>query len=117
MHCTNSIWLDSFIGFELQHRQQAKRHIRKNYNHRDVVKAWRKILDIIDEATDKAKHTKNKNSLGIRTTFKAQRVKEHVERAKSESTKQRTDSSRALEIDDGDLDWDIEIDTSGWSVD
>ncbi|NOI36097.1 transposase [Vibrio cyclitrophicus] len=95
----------------------ARRHIRKNYNHRDVVKAWRKILDIIDEATDKAKHTKNKNSLGIRTTFKAQRVKEHVERAKSESTKQRTDSSRALEIDDGDLDWDIEIDTSGWSVD
>ena len=90
----------------------ARRLIRKNYNHQDVVKAWRKILDIIDEAIEKTKQTKKRNSLGTTTTSRAQRVKEHAERAASEQTK----SQAASRPNDDDLDWDIKVNTSGWSI-
>ncbi len=97
----------------------ARRHIRKNYNHRDVLKAWRKILDIIDEAIEKTRHTKKRNSLGITTTSRVQRVKEHSERAASEATKQHTNKANSgslSEPDDDELDWDIEVNTNGWSI-
>ncbi len=93
----------------------ARRHIRKNYNHKDVVKAWRKILDIIDEAIEKTKKTKKRNSLGVTTTTRVQRVKEHSVRASSEAKKRQSKNHTVSGLDD-ELDWDIEVDTTGWSI-
>ncbi|WP_282066403.1 Mu transposase C-terminal domain-containing protein [Vibrio rotiferianus] len=92
----------------------ARRHIRKNYNHKDVVEAWRKILDLIDNALEKASQKKQPNSLGVITTSRAQRVKEHCNRAVSETTaKKPIDSAR---VENHDVDWDFDIDTTGWSI-
>lgn len=91
----------------------ARQHIRTNYNHQDVVKAWRNILDLVEEALEKAGRSKNKNSLGIRTSTKLQRVKEHSARAKSEAKLQVNDEN-APESDE--IDWDIESDLSGWTI-
>ncbi|HHF0484567.1 TPA: hypothetical protein ACPHR2_004564 [Vibrio antiquarius] len=90
----------------------AREHIRKNYNHQHVVKAWVRIFDIIEEAIS----NKNPKALGIRTTTKATRVKEHAERARAESKRQKAsigtqDNSRE------EFDWDVEIDSSGWAID
>lgn len=93
----------------------ARRHIRTNYNHKDVVKAWRRILDIIDEAIEKTGRSKKRNSLGITTTVRVQRVKEHSERAASETKQHQVNTNANSEIDD-ELDWDIEVNTRGWSV-
>ncbi|WP_210467773.1 Mu transposase C-terminal domain-containing protein [Vibrio crassostreae] len=92
----------------------ARRHIRKNYNHRDVVKAWRKILDIIDEAFEKTGQNKQRNSLGTTTTSRAQRIKEHSKRATSEARTQQAEYVKS-ELDD-ELGWDIEVNTNGWSI-
>ncbi|AYV24664.1 Mu transposase C-terminal domain-containing protein [Vibrio mediterranei] len=93
----------------------ARRYIRKNYNHRDVVEAWRKILEIIDEAFDKTGQNQKRNSLGTITTSRVQRVKEHTERASSVAKTQQQDKSTKSELDD-EFDWDIEVNTKGWSI-
>ncbi|HAS6906907.1 Mu transposase C-terminal domain-containing protein [Vibrio parahaemolyticus] len=93
----------------------ARRHIRKNYNHADVVKAWRKILCIIDDAIEKTGRSKKRNSLGITTTSRVQRVKEHSERATSETKQHQANINANSELDD-DLDWDLEVNTRGWSI-
>ncbi|MEX3070455.1 Mu transposase C-terminal domain-containing protein [Vibrio alginolyticus] len=93
----------------------ARRHIRKNYNHKDVVKAWQKILCIIDDAIEKTGRSKKRNSLGIITTARVQRVKEHSERATSETKKQQTKANATSDFDD-EFDWDIEVNTRGWSI-
>jgi putative transposase len=93
----------------------ARRHIRKNYNHKDVVKAWQKILCIIDDAIEKTGRSKKRNSLGIITTARVQRVKEHSERATSETKKQQTKANATSDLDD-EFDWDIEVNTRGWSI-
>jgi putative transposase len=93
----------------------ARRYIRKNYNHRDVVEAWRKILEIIDEAFDKTGQNKKRNSLGTITTSRVQRVKEHTKRASSVAKTQQQDKSIKSELDD-EFDWDIEVNTKGWSI-
>ncbi|MHA2940392.1 Mu transposase C-terminal domain-containing protein, partial [Vibrio sp. RC27] len=93
----------------------ARRHIRKNYNHKDVVKAWRKILDIIDDAIEKTGQSKKRNSLGITTASRVQRVKEHSERATSQAKKQQSNVCNIPNLDD-ELDWDIEVNTTGWSI-
>ncbi|ENM4021105.1 DDE-type integrase/transposase/recombinase [Vibrio cholerae] len=95
----------------------ARRHIRKNYNHKDVVKAWQKILCIIDDAIEKTGRSKKRNSLGITTTARVQRVKEHSERATFETKKQQTDvNAKATSDLDDEFDWDIEVNTRGWSI-
>nr|WP_250210383.1 Mu transposase C-terminal domain-containing protein [Vibrio campbellii] len=93
----------------------ARRYIRKNYNHRDVVEAWRKILEIIDKAFDKTGQNQTRNSLGTITTSRVQRVKEHTERASSVAKTQQQDKSIKSELDD-EFDWDIEVNTKGWSI-
>lgn len=93
----------------------ARRYIRKNYNHRDVVEAWRKILEIIDEAFDKTGQNQHRNSLGTITTSRVQRVKEHTKRASSVAKAQQQDKSIKSELDD-EFDWDIEANTRGWSI-
>lgn len=93
----------------------ARRNIRKNYNHRDVVKAWRKILDIIDEAFEKTGQNQQRNSLGTITTSRIQRVKEHTKRASFEAKTQQQADNVKLELDD-ELYWDIEVNTRGWSI-
>ncbi|WP_261883512.1 Mu transposase C-terminal domain-containing protein [Vibrio pelagius] len=93
----------------------ARRHIRKNYNHKDVVNAWRKILDIIDEAIEKTGQKQQRNSLGTITTSRVQRVKEHTKRASSIAKTQQQDKSIKPELDD-EFDWDIEVNTKGWSI-
>ncbi|WP_318452062.1 Mu transposase C-terminal domain-containing protein [Photobacterium leiognathi] len=93
----------------------ARRYIRKNYNHRDVVRAWRKILDIIDEAFKKTDQNKRRNYLGTTTTTRVQRVKEHTERASSTAkTQQQADNVKSVHNDE--LDWDIKVNTRGWSI-
>ncbi|MCY9844539.1 Mu transposase C-terminal domain-containing protein [Vibrio caribbeanicus] len=92
----------------------VRRNIRKNYNHRDVVAAWRKILDIIDGAFEKTGQNPRRNSFGTTTTTRVQRAKEHTERASHEAKTQRADSGKS-EVDD-ELDWDIEVNTQGWSI-
>ncbi|MDF5081803.1 Mu transposase C-terminal domain-containing protein [Vibrio parahaemolyticus] len=95
----------------------ARRHIRKNYNHKDVVKAWQKILCIIDDAIEKTGRSKKRNSLGITITARVQRVKEHSERATFETKKQQTDvNAKATSDLDDEFDWDIEVNTRGWSI-
>ncbi|GHW92173.1 transposase [Vibrio cholerae] len=95
----------------------ARRHIRKNYNHKDVVKAWQKILCIIDDAIEKTGRSNKRNSLGITTTARVQRVKEHSERATFETKKQQTDvNAKATSDLDDEFDWDIEVNTRGWSI-
>ncbi|PQJ42862.1 integrase [Vibrio campbellii] len=93
----------------------ARRYIRKNYNHRDVVQAWSKILEIIDEAFEKAGQKQQRNSLGTITTSRVQRVKEHSKRAASVAQVQQQDKSIKSELDD-EFDWDIEVNTKGWSI-
>jgi len=93
----------------------ARRYIRKNYNHRDVVEAWRKILEIIDEAFEKTGQNQQRNSLGTITTSRVQRVKEHTKRASSVAKTQQQDKSVKPELD-GEFDWDIEVNTKGWSI-
>ncbi|PSB85364.1 integrase [Photobacterium damselae subsp. damselae] len=93
----------------------ARRYIRKNYNHRDVVTAWRKILNIIDEAFEKIDQNKRLNYLGTTTTTRVQRIKEHTERASSTAkTQQQADNVKSEHNDE--LDWDIEVNTRGWSI-
>lgn len=93
----------------------ARRYIRKNYNHRDVVTAWRKILNIIDEAFEKIDQNKRLNYLGTTTTNRVQRIKEHTERASSTAkTQQQADNVKSEHNDE--LDWDIEVNTRGWSI-
>lgn len=93
----------------------ARRYIRKNYNHRDVVEAWRKILEIIDEAFEKTGQNQQRNSLGTIITSRVQRVKEHTKRASSVAKAQQQDKSIKSELDD-EFDWDIEVNTRGWSI-
>ncbi|WP_114786278.1 Mu transposase C-terminal domain-containing protein [Vibrio tetraodonis] len=93
----------------------ARQYIRKNYNHRDVVEAWRKILEIIDQAFEKTGQNQQRNSLGTITTSRVQRVKEHTKRASSVAKAQQQDKSIKSELDD-EFDWDIEVNTSGWSI-
>lgn len=93
----------------------ARRYIRKNYNHRDVVEAWRKILEIIDQAFEKTDQNQQRNSLGTITTSRVQRVKEHTKRASSVAKAQPQDKSIKSELDD-EFDWDIEVNTRGWSI-
>ena len=90
-------------------------NVRRNYNHDDVIRAWKTILDIIETAIGKSAQTKSKNTLGIRTTTKAQRVTEHSERAKLEAKKPINTISSLTENED--IDWDVETDPSGWSFD
>ncbi|HIF9059465.1 TPA: Mu transposase C-terminal domain-containing protein [Photobacterium damselae] len=93
----------------------TRRYIRKNYNHRDVVTAWRKILDIIDEAFEKIDQNKRLNYLGTTTTTRVQRIKEHTERASSTAkTQQQADNVKSEH--NNEVDWDIEVNTQGWSI-
>jgi len=89
----------------------AREHIRRNYNHQDVVKAWVRIFDLIEEALS----NKNPKALGIRTTTKASRVKEHANRAKSKNKLQKAHIVEDKTKDE--IDWDVEIESSGWEVD
>ncbi|CAL6169694.1 Mu transposase C-terminal domain-containing protein [Vibrio alginolyticus] len=93
----------------------ARQNIRKNYNHKDVVKAWKRILEIIDEAIEKTGQNKKQHSLGVITTSRVQRVKEHSNRASSEAKKRQENDNVGLDLDN-EIDWDFEVDTTGWSI-
>ncbi|MBF4290371.1 integrase, partial [Vibrio anguillarum] len=84
--------------------------IRNNYRHHDVIKAWRVIYDIIDEALHLSGNDKQTN-IGIREASKFERVREHSERTKSQK---RPELSY---IDEDDIDWGIDVDTDGWKID
>ncbi|OEE73412.1 hypothetical protein A1QQ_17165 [Vibrio ordalii FF-167] len=65
----------------------------------------------------KPSSNKNPKSIGIRTTTKATRVKEHAERAKAESVRQKTSIGTQNNNNREEFDWDVEIDSSGWAID
>ena len=70
-----------------------------------------RIFDLIEEALS----NKNPKALGIRTTTKASRVKEHANRAKSKNKLQKAHIVEDKTKDE--IDWDVEIESSGWEVD
>ncbi|HHC6609861.1 Mu transposase C-terminal domain-containing protein [Vibrio alginolyticus] len=88
----------------------ARNHIRNNYRHNDVIKAWRVIYDIIDEALHLSGNGKQAN-VGIRQASKLERVREHAERTKSHQKPELQMSSN------DDIDWDVEVNTDGWKID
>jgi putative transposase len=88
----------------------ARDHIRNNYRHNDVIKAWRVIYDIIDEALHLSGNDKQAN-IGIREASKLERVREHAERTKSQ---QKPELSY---LDEDDIDWGIDVNTDGWKID
>lgn len=101
-----SMWLHQ------QCLKYARNHIRKNYNHNDVIHAWRIILDLTAEALDEASHQK-KPELGINERSKAQRILEHSKRSHDLHT---SDTDNRAGNNTAEINWDVETDTEGWSV-
>lgn len=101
-----SMWL------HLQCLKYTRNHIRKNYNHKDVIRAWRIILDLTAEALDEASH-QNKPKLGITERVRAQRILEHSER--SNDMNENSVSNDGVHNSE-EINWDIETDTEGWSI-
>ncbi|MBV7297704.1 Mu transposase C-terminal domain-containing protein [Enterovibrio paralichthyis] len=87
----------------------ARSHIRKNYVHKDVVKAWRVIFDTIYDAFHS--RSEKKSNLGIRDASKSKRVLEHAMRTKSDVQPQEN------LLDEDEIDWGVEVNTDGWKID
>ncbi|MGR6778351.1 Mu transposase C-terminal domain-containing protein [Moritella viscosa] len=90
----------------------ARHYIRKNYNHKDVIRAWRVIFDLTGEALYEAAHQK-KPKLGINERMKAQRILENSKRCNDLHT---SDTDNRAGNNTAEINWDIETDTEGWSV-
>lgn len=87
----------------------ARDYIRNNYRHNDVIKAWRVIYDIIDEALHLSSND-NQANIGIREASKLERMREHAERT---MLHQKPGLSY---LEEDDIDWGIDVNTDGWKI-
>ena len=101
-----SMWLHQ------QCLKYARNHIRENYNHNDVIRAWRVIFDLTGEALNEAAHQK-KPELRITERVKSQRIIEHSKRS---NDLHKGNISNNAGNNTAEINWDVETDTKGWSI-